>query len=99
MCGTLARNLQQYTIYDITLHVSKYTYYNVPRSHIGNSHTFFVNTISMISYFYATTEEEKANTGRCKGAVAFANRGRNTPPAGSRHIRRPAPGKGGMPEH
>ena len=53
----------------------------------------------MISYFYATTEEEKANTGRCKGAVAFANRGRNTPPAGSRHLGRPTPGKGGMPEH
>ena len=53
----------------------------------------------MISYFYATTEEEKANTGRCKGAVAFANRGRNTPPAGSRHLGRPAPGKGGSPEH
>ena len=52
----------------------------------------------MISYFYATTEEEKANTGRCKGAVAFANRGRNTPPAGSRHLGRPAPGKGGSPE-
>ena len=42
----------------------------------------------MISYFYATTEEEKANTGRCKGAVAFANRGRNTLPAGSRHLGR-----------
>ena len=44
----------------------------------------------MISYFYATTEEEKANTGRCKGAVAFgfANRGRNTLPAGDRRLGR-----------
>ena len=55
-----------YNIHITTFHAHMY---------IGNSHTFFVNTISMISYFYATTEEEKANTGRCKGAVAFTNRG------------------------
>ena len=60
---------------------------------------FIVNTISVRSYLYATTGEEEADTGRCKGAVAFANRGRNTPPAGSRHLGRPAPGKGGSPEH
>ena len=42
----------------------------------------------MISYFYATTEEEKADTGRCKGAVAFANRGRTTLPAGDRRLGR-----------
>ena len=53
----------------------------------------------MRSYLYATTGEEEANNGRCKGLVAFANRGRNTPPAGSRHLGRPAPGKGGSPEH
>ena len=53
----------------------------------------------MISYFYATTEEEKANTGRCKGAVAFVNREGDTLPAGSRHLGRPTPGKGGQPEH
>ena len=55
----------------------------------------------MISYFYATTEEEKANTGRCKGAVAFANRGRNTLPAGSRHLRsrEGAPRRCARPRH